>query len=46
MKTKTKEELANRLEELGVEEKMVIALCNYFNSNELTEFVDFLEDEL
>ena len=40
-----KEKLYDRLEELGVDERMKIALCNYFDSKELEEFVEFLEDE-
>ena len=40
-----KEKLYNRLEELQVDERMNKALCNYFDSRELEEFVEFLENE-
>ena len=40
-----KEKLYDRLEELGVDERMKIALCNYFPDHTLEDFVEFLEDE-
>jgi len=41
----SKTDLFIRLRDLDVEEKMNIALCNFFDSHELVEFVEFLENE-
>ncbi len=41
-----KEILSDRLDELGVDEKMSRALCNWMSADELEKFVEFLEEEL
>ena len=41
-----KKDLLIKLEELGVAENMTKALCDWMDSSELSEFVEFLEDEL
>lgn len=40
-----KAELYDRLKELGVDETTTIALCNFFSSSGLEEFVEFYEEE-
>lgn len=40
-----KREAYDKLMELGVEENMTVALCNFFDSNQLSEFIEFLEEE-
>ena len=40
-----KEKLYDRLQNMNVEENLIIALCNYFDSSELEGFVDFLKEE-
>jgi hypothetical protein len=42
----SKEDLYDKLIILGVEDNMATALCNWFSSAELEEFVEFLETEL
>ena len=41
----TKRECYDRLLNEGVNERTAIALCNFFDSTELEEFVEFLEYE-
>lgn len=40
-----KENCYDRLVELNIEENLINALCNWFDSRELEEFVEFLEEE-
>ena len=40
-----KKQLYAELLDLEVEENMIIALCNYFESYELRGFVEFLQEE-
>jgi hypothetical protein len=42
----TKASLYDRMLELGVAQNVVIALCNFYNFNELLELVEFFETEL
>jgi len=41
-----KGKLYDRLMLMGMERNMAVAICNWFDSAELEEFVEFLENEL
>ena len=40
-----KGECYDKLIALGVDKPMTVALCNWFSSADLTEFIEFLEEE-
>ena len=46
MRRKTKEELYDEMLDMGVKPAMARALCNWMDSSELAEFVEFLSTEL
>ena len=40
-----KAELYDKLESMMIDDRMILALTNYFSSTELEEFTEFLEEE-
>ena len=42
---KTKDELFDIMNDMGIDNSMIVALCNYHSTSELNEFVEFLEEE-